>query len=162
MMREVGILYEAYCLGRDWPSEELPIQYVDYAVWQRLQLQGELLESQLDYWRKELASPPLLSLPLDKTRPALQTFDGARLSVAIGPDLTQQLRELGHRQGVTLFMILLAGFQVLLHRYSGQDDILVELSLATVPEPSVLTLAAGGATIVGVVLGWRRRKRVAA
>jgi amino acid adenylation domain-containing protein len=125
-LREVFLLYQAFSLGQPSPLPELPVQYADYAVWQRGWLQGEVLAEHRDWWRRQLAgAPPLLALPADHPRPPLQTFRGAAVPVNLEPDLLRSLRELGHAEGGSLFMILLAGFQALLARYSGQDDVLV-------------------------------------
>ncbi len=105
---------------------ELPIQYADYAVWQREWLQDEVLERQLEYWKKNLDGVPvLLELPTDRVRPPVQTFAGARFFLQLDKELSEALVELSRRHGVTLFMTLLAAFKVLLHRYSRQSDIVV-------------------------------------
>ena len=129
--RELSALYEAYSAGKPSPLPELPIQYADYSVWQRQWLQGEVLEKQLSYWRRKLDGElPVLQLPIDKARPAIQTFNGARHSTILPKSLVEQLRQLSRREEVTLYMLLLAGFQVLLSRYSGQDDIIVGSPIA--------------------------------
>ncbi|HYO59283.1 amino acid adenylation domain-containing protein, partial [Archangium sp.] len=125
--KELGALYEAHSRGRPSPLPRLPIQYVDYAVWQRSWLSGEVLESQLAYWRKQLAgAPAVLELPTDHPRPAFRSTRGA---VAVGPTfppaLIQALLGVAQKEGVTLFMLLEAAFHTLLHRYSGQEDISV-------------------------------------
>ncbi len=126
LVHELGTLYEAFLAGRPSPLPELPIQYADYAVWQREWLQGEVLEGQLAYWRRQLAGrPPALALPLDRPRPAVQTFHGARRDFTLPAPLVEELKQLGRREGVTLFMTLLAGFQALLARYTGQGDLVV-------------------------------------
>src|SRR5262249_44523622 len=103
---------------------ELPVQYADYALWQRGWLQGEALEKLLSYWRQHLAgAPPLLELPTDFPRPALKSYRGAPSIFTLPAKLSQDLRALSVREGATLFMTLLAAFQILLMRYSGQDDI---------------------------------------
>jgi amino acid adenylation domain-containing protein len=131
LARELSVLYEAYCSGRPSPLPDLPIQYADYAAWQREWLQGEMLEEQLAYWRKQLeGAPPLLELPTDRPRPAVQTHQGAEQTMALPPELTQQLRALSQREGVTLFMTLLATFKILLCRLSGQDDVVVGTPVA--------------------------------
>jgi amino acid adenylation domain-containing protein len=109
----------------------LPIQYADFALWQRDWLQGEVLESQLRYWKRQLdGSPLVLDLPADRPRPAVQTFRGARESRMLPPSLGQALNTLSRQQGVTLFMTLLAAFQTLLYRYTGQEDIVVGSPIA--------------------------------
>jgi amino acid adenylation domain-containing protein len=131
LVKELATLYAAFCQGKPSPLPELAIQYADFALWQREYLQGEVLERQLAYWQQQLAGmPELLSLPTDHARPAQQSFRGAAVSVEIEASLTQQLHELGRRQGATLYMTLLAAFQVLLHRYSGQEDIVVASPIA--------------------------------
>ncbi|MCA1634317.1 MAG: condensation domain-containing protein, partial [Acidobacteria bacterium] len=130
MIREVASLYEAFSLGQPSPLPELPIQYVDYAVWQRQWLQGDVLKSQLSYWREQLAGAPVLEVPTDRVRPALQSFRGARHYINLGEELSRGLRELSRAEGVTLYMVLLAGFQILLSRYSGQEDVVVGSPIA--------------------------------
>jgi amino acid adenylation domain-containing protein len=131
LIRELTTLYEAYARGEESSLAELSIQYADYAQWQRQWLQGEVLESQLEYWKQQLAgAPPLLELPTDFARPAVQTFRGAHLSRSISPELTANLTGLSRQHGVTLFMTLLAAFQTLLYRYSAQQDILVSTGIA--------------------------------
>ncbi len=130
LIREITTLYEA--LLRREPAElpTLPIQYADFALWQRSWLQGTVLEQQLDYWKQQLAGLAPLELPLDHLRPAIQTFHGARLQLLLPIGLSQELRALSQREGVTLFMTLLASYQVLLARYSGQYDIAVGTPIA--------------------------------
>jgi amino acid adenylation domain-containing protein len=131
LVRELAALYDAFAAGRPSPLPELPVQYADFAVWQRRWLTGETLARQLDYWRRRLAgSPAGLDLPTDFPRPAIQTFNGATRSAALPSDLAQSLKAFCHREGVTLFMLLLAGFDVLLARYSGQEDVLVGSPIA--------------------------------
>ncbi|MFP5288489.1 MAG: condensation domain-containing protein, partial [Thermoanaerobaculia bacterium] len=126
LIRELAALYEAYCAGRPSPLPELPIQYADFALWQRRHLAGKALEAQLDYWRNQLAgAPPLLELPTDRPRPAVQSFRGGSLPLEIPPAALDALKAVAQKEGATLFMALLAGFAALLSRYSGQDDVLV-------------------------------------
>ena len=100
-------------------------------MWQRSWLRGEPLEEQLRYWREQLAgAPSFLNLPTDRPRPAVQTFRGASERVALSQELSEELRLLARREGVTLFMLLLAAFQTLLHRYTGQKDIVISTSIA--------------------------------
>ncbi|HEY0735573.1 MAG TPA: amino acid adenylation domain-containing protein, partial [Herpetosiphonaceae bacterium] len=109
----------------------LPIQYADYVLWQRQWLSGQVLEQQIAYWRQQLAgAPPLLTLPTDRPRPPVQQFQGAEHSFIIPPDLHAALLRLSQQSGATLFMTLLAAWQVLLARYSGQDDIVVGSPIA--------------------------------
>jgi amino acid adenylation domain-containing protein len=123
--RELAVLYAAFASGAPSPLPALSIQYADFAHWQQQWLQGEVLETQLAYWKPQLAGMSTLQLPTDHSRPAVQTFRGARHFLTIPLTLTQALKTLSQRHGVTLFMTLLAAFQTLLHRYTGQDDIAV-------------------------------------
>ena len=126
LVREVAALYSAYVRGEESPLEELPIQYADFAHWQRSWLQGEVLAAQLDYWRAELAdAPTVIDLPIDKPRPPVQTYRGAYQPLQLSAELSAQLRELSRRHGSTLFMTLLAAFDLLLCRYAGQEQVLV-------------------------------------
>lgn len=131
LMNELSAIYEAAVASRDSPLPELPIQYADFAEWQRKWLQGEVLDQQLDYWRKHLTGAPAsLELPTDRPRPAVQTFNGARHSFSLSRDLSARLVELSRREDTTLFMTLLTGFYVLLHRYTGETDIVVGTPVA--------------------------------
>ena len=124
--KELAALYGALCLGQPSPLAELPIQYADFAYWQRRWLQGEPLEEHLGYWKKQLGgSIPILELPSDRPRPPVQTFRGARLYFSLPASLSDSLKALSRRENVTLFMLLLAAFQTLLQRTTGQDDVLV-------------------------------------
>lgn len=124
--RELSVLYTAFLQGQSSPLPELPVQYADFAVWQREWLKGEVLQAQLDYWKEKLGgSLPVLELPTDRPRPGLQTYNGSTLSWALSPKLTEGLKTLSRREGVTLFVTLLAAVQVLLLRYTGQEDLLV-------------------------------------
>ncbi|HZF07810.1 MAG TPA: amino acid adenylation domain-containing protein, partial [Thermoanaerobaculia bacterium] len=112
------------------PLPELPIQYADYALWQRGALQGEVLARQLDYWRERLAGLPPLELPVDRPRPAVRQHHGGWVGVELPADLSESLRRLGREAGATLFMTLLAGFSAVLARYGGQDDLAVGTAVA--------------------------------
>ncbi|HSE19640.1 MAG TPA: amino acid adenylation domain-containing protein [Pyrinomonadaceae bacterium] len=130
-VRELAALYEAYLAGRPSPLPELPIQYADFADWQKGWLQGERLEEQLSYWRTQLAgAPPLLDLPTDRPRPLVQSDSGAYEALLLSESLTRSLNELSRREDATLFMTLLAGLSVLLYRYSGQHDVLTGTPIA--------------------------------
>ncbi|HEV3049408.1 MAG TPA: amino acid adenylation domain-containing protein, partial [Longimicrobium sp.] len=123
---ELSVLYEAYLAGRESPLPELAVQYADYAVWQREQLAGEVLDRQLAYWKERLAgAPELLELPTDHPRPAVQTYRGASVPVELSPELLERLQALGRSEGATLYMTLLGAFQVLLSKYSGSEDVVV-------------------------------------
>ncbi len=131
LIREMAILYEAFCSGRPPSLPELPIQYVDFAHWQRQWLDGDVLESQLTYWKRQLAgAPPFLDLPTDHTRPIVQTFRGAHQSLRLPKNLSAALKALSRQEGVTLFMTLLAAFKILLHYYTSQDDIVIGTPIA--------------------------------
>lgn len=128
---ELSALYNAYRLGNPSPLPELPIQYADYTLRQCARLQGKTAETQLDYWRKQLAgAPPVLELPPDRPRPRIRTNHGAIESVMLEKALVDLLAQLGHREHVTFFMVLLAAFQSLLRRYSGQEDVIVGVPIA--------------------------------
>src|SRR5207248_6686007 len=118
-------LYEAFTTGQPSPLPVLSIQYADFAHWQQQWLRGEVLDTQLAYWKWQLSGVPTLQLPTDHPRPAVQTFRGARHFLTLSSTLTQALKTLSQQHGVTLFMTLLAAFQTLLYRYAGQDDIAV-------------------------------------
>jgi amino acid adenylation domain-containing protein len=121
---ELVALYEAFSTGAPSPLPELPIQYADFAVWQRERLKGEFLEEQVGYWRDQLAgSPPLLPLPADRPRPPVQRLRGAVAQVSLGPELIRAAKALGQRSGASLFMVLLAAFQATLARWTGEDDV---------------------------------------
>ena len=131
LFQELSALYKAFSAGQPSPLPELPIQYADYAIWQREWLQGEVLERQLGYWKTQLeGAPPVSELPLDRPRPVAQTYCGARLAVAFSQSLSDKLRALSRQESVTLFMTLLAAFKMLLYRQSGQDDIIVGSPIA--------------------------------
>ncbi len=131
LIREVAALYDAFSRGEASPLQELPIQYADFAMWQREWLRGEVLERQLGYWREQLeGAPPLLELPADRPRPAVQTYSGATESIVLPEELVEEIRKLSSQEGVTLFMFMLAAFKVLLSRYTGQNDIVVGTPIA--------------------------------
>ena len=132
--QELSALHRAFANGHDSPLAELSIQYADYAAWQREWLRGEVLERQLSYWKKQLSGElPVLELPTDRPRPAIQTYPGARAGLALSRELSHALVALSQREGVTLFMTLLAGFKVLLHHYTAQDDIIIGSPIANRP-----------------------------
>ena len=131
LVREIGVLYEAFVNHQPSPLPPLSIQYSDFALWQRQWLQGDVLEEQLGYWTKQLAgAPAVLDLPTDRPRPAMQTFNGAYYSRGLPKRLGDSLNLLSRREGVTLFMTLLAAFQTLLYRYTNQDDIVIGTPIA--------------------------------
>lgn len=128
--RELNEFYTKLVTGKPHSLPELPVQYADYAIWQREWLSGEVLKRQLEYWKEALAGLPMVELPTDHARPAVQSFRGAQMQVILPRLLSQALRELSNREGVTLFMALLAAFQTLLYRYTGQEDIVVGVPIA--------------------------------
>ncbi|MBA2288158.1 MAG: amino acid adenylation domain-containing protein [Ktedonobacteraceae bacterium] len=124
--RELNLLYRAYSRGEISPLADLPIQYADFAYWQRQWLQGEVLQTQLDYWREHLRGmPTILEMPTDHPRPSVRTYQGGIVSFTFPTEVSDALKALSLREGVTLFMTLLAAFQTLLARYSGLEDIVV-------------------------------------
>ncbi|NCR24962.1 MAG: amino acid adenylation domain-containing protein [Microcystis aeruginosa LE13-04] len=130
-IEELTTLYNAYTKGLEPLLPELPIQYADFAIWQREYLQGEIRQNQLNYWQKQLAAAPaLLHLPTDRPRPPEQRFEGDQINGILSPELSQDLNKLSREKGVTLFMTLLTAFKVLLYRYTGQEDILVGTPIA--------------------------------
>ncbi len=131
LVRELVVLYQAFVADEPSPLPELVVQYADFAVWQREWQRGEVLEKQLAYWKQQLAGHlPVLELPTDRPRPAVQSYRGAHEMIAFPRSLSEELRALSRREGVTLFMTLLAAWQTLLHRYSGQRDIIVGSPIA--------------------------------
>jgi len=131
LIKEMVTLYAAFRSGKSSPLPPLPIQYADFALWQREHLQGRALDRLLSYWKQRLGpTPPVLELPSDRPRPAVQSFNGATIWFELPHSLYEQLKNLCQQQGVTLFMCLLAAFKILLHRYSSQSDICVGTPVA--------------------------------
>jgi hypothetical protein len=130
LYRDLGTLYQAHATGRPAALSPLAIQYADYAVWQRRWFSGPVVEEQLGYWRGRLAGLTELRLPTDRPRPAVPTHAGARESLRLAPDVATGLRALSRRAGATLYMVMLAAFQVLLQRYTRQDDLVVGSPIA--------------------------------
>ena len=129
--REFETLYGSHFNGKPVSIPDLPLQFADYVLWQRQRLQGEFLESQLSYWKKQLGnSLPFLKLPTDRPRPPSQSFRGTRVAVALPEVLVEALKKLSRQAGVTLFTTLLAAFKVWLYRYTGQEDIVVGCPVA--------------------------------
>ena len=129
--QELAALYEAFLDGEVCSLPSLPVHYADYAVWQHERLQGEVLESQLAYWKRQLGTGlTTLNLPTDYERPVVQTYRGARLTRTLSEELTKGLKDLSRREGVTLFMTLLASLNILLSRHTGQDDIILGSTIA--------------------------------
>jgi len=130
LIRELGALYAALVEDKPISLPELPIQYADFAHWQRQWLQGEVLKTQLRYWKQQLTDIPVLPLPGAKSRPVVQSHQGASQLMELPQRLLNALEELSQQAGVTLFMTLLAAFQTLLYRYSGQTDIAIGSPIA--------------------------------
>jgi non-ribosomal peptide synthetase component F/acyl carrier protein len=130
LIGEVRALYEAYTRGAESPLPELPVQYADYAAWQRQWLQGEVLERQINYWKDQLRDASVLELRTDYPRPVVQTFRGASQSLSLPKELSDNVKQMSQREGVTVFMTLMAAFDVLLAYHSGQDDIVVGTDIA--------------------------------
>lgn len=138
LMRELSTLYAAYLRGRPSPLQELPIQYADYAIWQRQWLRGERLAEQLEYWKTQLRSaPPELELPTDRPRPPMESFKGATLKFELPGKMCEALKELALRERATLFMVCLAAYQILLARWSGKQDIVIGSPVAGRADPQV-------------------------
>lgn len=134
---ELMTLYGAFSEGQPSPLPDLVIQYADFSVWQRRWLKGGELDTQLAYWTRQLAGAPVLELPTDRRRPAAGTFQGALHWFALPASLQAALRAIGQEDGATLFMTMLAAFQVLLHRYTGQDEIVVGSPIANRTRPEI-------------------------
>ena len=130
LLKEVSALYEAYSRGDESPLPELEIQYADYVMWQREWMQGEVLAEQLQYWRKQLQGAPVLRLPADKVRPAVQSFVGMSESRMFSAEVSRVVKELTRREGTTLFMTLIAVWQVLLYCFSEEELIVIGTPIA--------------------------------
>ena len=131
LVREASALYEAFAQGRPSPLAPPPVQYADYAQWQRESLTGDVLEGQLRYWKEQLGGlRPVLELTTDRPRPESQDFGGAALSFRLTPEFSSALRAFCRREGATVYMTLLAAFQTLLQRMTGQDDLAVGAPIA--------------------------------
>ncbi|HEU5138277.1 MAG TPA: condensation domain-containing protein, partial [Steroidobacteraceae bacterium] len=134
ILNEIRTLYAAYREGRASPLDELPIQFADYAIWQRKWLQGEVLQNQIDYWKQQLAgAPALLELPLDRPRPATQSYRGETVAFTLERELCEQLRFLARQHDVTLFMVVYAALAVVLSRLSAQEDVVIGMPVANRP-----------------------------
>ncbi|HEU0298364.1 MAG TPA: amino acid adenylation domain-containing protein, partial [Longimicrobium sp.] len=136
--RELAALYQAFTLGGDPPLPDLAVQYADFAAWQRGWLRGEALEKQAGFWRRRLAgAPAVLALPTDRPRPAVQDVSGALVAFLLPPGTAAAARALAKREGATLFMVLLAAFQAVLHRWSGEEDVVVGTPIANRTRPEL-------------------------
>jgi len=130
-VRELTILYKAFSNGETSPLPDLPIQYADYSQWQRSQLAGELLDEQLRYWKRQLGGDlPVLELPSERLRLPKTTFNGATEPWAFPSELSEMIKDVGRKRGATLFMTLMTAYQILLHRYTGLNDVVVGTPVA--------------------------------
>src|SRR5262249_41780726 len=130
LIREVGALYKAFSAGEPSPLEELPIQYADFAVWQREYLAGGVLESEVEYWKGQLRDMVVVEIPTDRARPVAPSYRGGWQRAEIKKELGEGLKRLSHREGATLFMVLMAAFKVILTRYSREKDISIGTAIA--------------------------------
>ncbi len=131
LVQELSTIYQAFCAGKSSQLPQLAVQYTDFVYWQRNWLQGEVIEKYLAYWKQQLGGNlPVLQLPTDRPRPPIQTFRGAQQKFVLSTTLTESIKQLSQQEGATLFMTLLAAFQTLLYRYTGQEDILVGSPIA--------------------------------
>jgi hypothetical protein len=136
---ELALIYHAFSTGQPSPLAEMPIQFPDFAAWQREWLRGEVLENQVSYWKNQLSDAPMiLNLPTDRPRPARMTFRGARERLLISKELFDQLKAFSQREGTTMFMTLLAAYNLLLYFWTGQQDILVGLTVSNRERPEAV------------------------
>jgi amino acid adenylation domain-containing protein len=136
--KELMIIYDAFLAGKPSPLPEPTLQYADFAVWQREELQGKTMQKQLSYWKTILSGDiPILELPADRQRPAISSYRGEKQKIEIPEDLTLRLVQLTRQQGCSMFMILLTVFNMLLYRYSGQDDIIIGTPVASRTKPEL-------------------------
>ncbi len=140
-LKELATLYQAFSSGQRSPLPELPLQYADFAVWQRQWMQGEVLSQQLEYWKQKLSGElPILQLPCDRPRPPVQSFRGAKQKLTLSKSLSEALKAFSQQEGVTLFMTLLTAFKTLLYRYTGQEDLMVGTASAGRHSPEIENL----------------------
>jgi len=138
LWQELRALYEAFKAGQPSPLEEVPVEYADYVVWLRERMKGPLFTRELAYWMRQLhGAPHIAQLPTDRPRPQVPSHRGATQSRLVSARLAEKLREVGHRQGASLFMTLLTGFNILLHRYSGEKDLVVGIAVANRSRPEL-------------------------
>jgi len=130
-MREISVIYQAFSQDKDCPLPDLPIQYADFSSWQREWLSGDILDNQLNYWKEQLGyNLPILELPTDKPRPAIQSARGASLTITIPGEIQEGIKQLTRKEGITPFMALLSAFYILLNKYSLQEDITIGTPIA--------------------------------
>ena len=137
LYRELSTIYNAFLTGDSSPLTDPPVQYIDFAVWQRERIKGTFLEENLGYWQKQLEGTSALEIPSDRPRPAVQSFQGSDQTFSLSNQLRLRLEALARRENATLFMVLLAAWRVLLKRYSGQDDIAVGTLIAGRQRPEL-------------------------
>ncbi|MEN6368043.1 MAG: amino acid adenylation domain-containing protein [Thermoguttaceae bacterium] len=154
LLYELGSLYMAYSAGKPSPLPELPIQYVDFAAWQRRLLQGETLERLRDYWRNQLTGVPVLELPADRPRPAIRSTRGSSRPCRLSPETSRAVYEFCQREGVTPFMTLLAAFSALLARRSGQNDFAVGVPVANRNRPETESLIGYFVNVLALRTRW--------
>ncbi|MGE5409772.1 MAG: amino acid adenylation domain-containing protein, partial [Clostridiales bacterium] len=131
MFREISLVYENLLANSAFELEDLSVQYADYAYWQRDWLKGEILQKQLNYWKNKLEGiVPMISLPVDHARPAVQTFNGSFVTFEFSEELSQEVKNICRAEGSTLYMVLMAAFQMLLYKYSGQEDFCIGTPIA--------------------------------
>ena len=131
LFNELSAFYDLYSGGQSSPPPKLPVQYADFAVWQREILQDDILDYQISYWKKQLKNYlAVVEIPIDRPRPAQQSFRGARQSIVFPENLTAAIKQLSRRESVTLFTTLLAAFKTLLYRYSGQEEVVIGSPIA--------------------------------
>ena len=139
--KELAVLYQAFATGHPSPLPELPIQFADYSVWQRERMNGDEYKKDLQYWRRQLDGAPfVLDFPTDFPRPPIQNFRGARVYVSYPKSLLDGLKELSRREGVTMFMTLMAAFKTLIYRYTNQSDLLISTPIGTRLRPETENL----------------------
>ncbi len=161
LAHEVSVLYNAFSQGQKDPLPALALQYVDYAAWQRQSLDGPALQTQVDFWRKHLeGAPSLLRLPLDRPRPAIQSYAGGIVDCAFSPKLSADLRAFSQAQGSTLFMVLLAGWSVMMSHLSGQTDVVVGTPVANRQRPELESLIGFFANTLALRVGTDHDLRV--
>ena len=135
LFRDLGHFYSAFSQAREPQLPSLPLQYVDYAIWQRSLIEGLDFQRQLNYWLHQLdGMPQILNLPMDRDRPSMPTFRGASLQTGISGNLLTSLKQLAQQEGVTLFMLLLAAYSILLSRYSGDEQVIIGAPVANRPQ----------------------------
>ncbi|WP_248796185.1 non-ribosomal peptide synthetase [Pseudomonas sp. MWU13-2105] len=162
LAHEVSVLYSAFSQGHKDPFPALALQYVDYAAWQRQSLDGPALQAQVDFWRRHLeGAPSLLNLPLDRPRPAIQSYAGGIVNCAFSPALSTDLRAFSQAQGSTLFMVLLAGWSVLMSHLSGQADVVIGTPVANRQRPELEPLIGFFANTLALRVASGRDSRVA-